>query len=170
MLKIKFKGDPVLRLMKVLNKWAERGIFRGMKKTSTKLAKRYRDMIKAGNEPDKRSSPLQDSTMISPIRVGDKGSPIRGEVNPSRTPLVATGQTVNSIKSKTKNNLRSIVFEIGSDDARANRILGANARGKANWKHSGSVKRDPLRVTDREVEFIADEIVKDLDRTLKKGF
>ena len=141
-----------------------------MKKTSTKLAKRYRDMIKAGNEPDKRSSPLQDSTMISPIRVGDKGSPIRGEVNPSRTPLVATGKFVNSIKSKSKNNLRSIVFEIGSDSVHGNNVLYSNFKGKANWKHGGGKIRDPLRVTDREVEFIADEIVKDLDRTLKKGF
>jgi len=154
----------------VLRNWANKGMGQSMVKTSNKLAKRYRRMIRSGIEPDKRSEPLDPDTMSIPIRVGDKGSPIRSSVNQSATPLVATGRTVNSIKSKKTSGFGSVKFTIGSDDRRANNILTANAFGEANWNHGGGKRRDPLRVTNKEIDFIEEEIVKELDKVIKKAF
>ena len=155
MLKISIKNDSVSRLLRRLQRWADRGSRTTMKKASKDLAAWYRKNMRAGREPKRAMAAVKESTMNMPIRMGGPDKRIRSSVNSNKNrPINATGKTINSIKVKGRRN----TYEISSDTAKGDMILDVNYK----------LGRDPLKVTTETLDQIENAIVKDLEKIIGK--
>lgn len=130
------------------------------------MATDYRHRIKSGLDASGgRLAPLKKSTLEAPIRVGDNSQIRQGLGN---TPLVATGETVDSIRGK---KVGFDTWEISSNSVHGNRVLRSNAK----QTHSGlpftgdtpKPVRDPLTVSDKQLDMAVDQILQDLERILR---
>jgi len=155
---ITYDGRQLNRALKRLNRWANVTYFKTLGKATTRLTEDYKKRIRSGQTGDGSRMPLvKESTMGMPIRFATDRA-IRGEVRGSRTPLVARGNAVNSLK-KYKRGTR---YEIEPSTPHGKLIFNTNAKSK-----KGRVKRDPLIVSDKQLDIIETEILKDLDKILR---
>lgn len=139
-----------------VSNWVLSGADKDVKKASNVLANKYKTQIKSGKNGDNSSMPnVKDVTMESPIRYGSDPA-IRQSVRSSRTPLYARGRAVNSIKSKKV----SEGYEIGPSTSHGDLVFSYNA-------NSAPTKRDPLIVSDVQIDIIEDHIFDGLDKALR---
>jgi hypothetical protein len=130
------------------------------------LAKGYQKAIGAGLEADGSPvAPLKKATLNGPI---SRRNDSRKRSDLGSTPLHATGATSKSISVK---KVSSSEWEISANSERADMILANNAtRSHAgDPPFAGDVKkaqRDPMQVTDKQIDTIEDEIVRVFDRML----
>lgn len=129
------------------------------------IAKGLQKAVGEGKGADGASlTPLKKSTLEGPIRRQDNS---RKRSDLGSKPLSASGATAKSITSKKVN---SSEWEVSSNTSRGDMILSSNAKGGGNDPpFAGDVrkaKRDPLQVSDKQVDTIEDAIVKVLDRML----
>jgi len=148
-----------------LKRWARKDIDKDVEIAVKDVAINYKKQIKAGNDganrPMARVLPV---TMDLPVRIKTDATP-RREVNGSVKPLVARGRMVNSIRSKkTGKN-----FEIGASTPHGNIVLSANANPAARGIQTRApIKRNPLVVSNVQVRMIEKEILKGLDKALRR--
>ena len=165
MLKVTINSGSLKRYLSKLKATIRKTLIRAAERSSKVLAKDYKSKIKRGlgasNEPLVK---VRDSTMRQPIRRGGPDKRIRGNVNASRNPLIATGKTVNSIQAKKGKDQFS--YEISSNSSKGDMILTVNAKGKADKVTYAGI-RDPLKVTNQQVDIVEKEILKELDRLFK---
>ena len=134
-------------------------------KASQDIARGFQTGIAQGLEADgKRMAPLKKSTLEGPVR-RDTDSTIRG--NRGDKPLNASGDTARSIRSK---KVDLYTWEISSNSDRGDMILSSNAKGGGNGSpFDGDVRkavRDPLQVSDKQMDTLEDALVDGLDRLL----
>lgn len=144
------------------------GIRGTLDKATRNLALDYRDKIASGKDASGNGlAPLRQATLDGPTH-RETDTRIRkflGDI-----PMRATGKTADSIKSFRVN---SESWEIGSDSARGDMILSSNAK----TSHSGSpfsgdtpkAVRDPLTVSEKQMDILEETIVNDLDKVLSFG-
>lgn len=130
------------------------------------LAKGYQKAIAAGlGAQGNALAPLKKATLEGPV---SRRHDSRKRSDFGRTPLAATGKTAKSIEAK---KLNSYEWEISSNSEHGDKILASNAT-KAHAgdpPFAGDVKkvvRDPLTVSDKQMDTIEDEIIRVLDRML----
>lgn len=154
------------RFFASLGRWINTGSRETVDKASFRLAADYRHRIKSGlGASGERLAPLKASTLRAPVR-RDSNSAIRESLG--NTPMSATGETAESIRAK---KVGSDTWEISSETALGDAILRSNAKKS----HSGipfggdtpKVVRDPLQVTDKQLDLVADQILQDLDTVLR---
>jgi hypothetical protein len=130
------------------------------------LTKGYQRAIGAGLDADgSPMAPLKKATLNGPV---SRRNDSRKRSDLGSTPLHATGATA---KSLTVKKVSSSEWEISANTDRADMILVNNAtRSHAgDPPFAGDVKkaqRDPLQVTDKQMDTIEDEIVRVFDRML----
>jgi len=160
MLQINLDLTDLKRGLAKLLQWADKGYRSDVNNAAITLTKDYKDKIKQGVDGSgvamKR---VKDITMEMPIRRGSDTA-IRKEVNSSRKPLVARGRAVESIRKRSVSRNR---IEIAPSTQHGKIVFGYNAStGKAR------TKRDPLIVSDKQMDIIESEILKNLDRVLRE--
>lgn len=154
--RILFNDKELRDFTKRMNDWAANGVNEDVQKSADKIATDYRTKIKSGKTGDNsQMANVKQVTMESPIRHGSDPA-IRGEVRSSRTPLYARGRAVNSIKAKRT----SKGADIGPTTVHGQTVFGYNA-------FSAKTKRDPLIVSDAQLDIIEKEILKSLDKVIK---
>ena len=150
--------------IKRLDRWVKDFSLDSLKKTSDKVATDYRKLIRAGKDGNNNSMlRVRDSTMKMPIRYGGPDKRIRGDVKKNRKPLVATGKAVESIKS-TKRGDR---YEIGPVSSHGKIVFGVNSRARTTNNGNNVAIRDPLVVSDRQLDIVENELLKSLDKALR---
>jgi hypothetical protein len=160
--------ETVLNLFSRLIDFQKTGIVVAVDRGAKDLTKGYQKAIEAGLGADGSPlAPLKKSTLEGPIRVQDnsrKRSDLGGK------PLSATGATARSIGLK---KVGMDTWEISSNTAKGDAILSSNAKGGGkDAPFAGDVrkvKRDPLQVSDKQIDVLEDAIVKVLDRMLNGG-
>jgi len=145
----------------------ENAVIGAVKIGSKKVTLGYRENMSRGL--DARGVPMKtvnESTMNMPVRISSDKR-IRRTVNPSSKGLVATGETAKSITSKRVGKNEYYIY---SKSVRGNNILTSGANpGLANRGivKGRRVKRDPLTVTDKQIDVFENEILAQLDKVLK---
>jgi hypothetical protein len=130
------------------------------------LAKGYQKAIGAGLEADgSPMTPLKKATLNGPI---SRKNDSRKRSDLGSTPLHATGATAKSISVK---KVSSSEWEVSSNTSHGDMVLANNATRSHSGDppFAGDVKkaqRDPLQVTDKQMDTIEDEIVRVFDRML----
>lgn len=158
--------ESVKQFFAELGSWVNNGSRATVDQASKEVAKSIGNAISQGqNASGSPLAPLRPSTLSGPIRRQDN-SRIRSDLG--STPLNATGATAKSISSK---KTASDTWEISSNSARGDTILSSNAktRHKGDKPFTGDVNkavRDPLQVSDKQIDAIEDQILKAIDRML----
>ncbi len=157
--------ESLVRLFDALAGWVNSGSRGMMDKTVKDLASKYRSQISQGLNAD--GSPMAS------LRPATLKGPVRRESNPTiretlgNTPLNATGRTSASIQGvKTGSD----EWQIASQTDEGRKILSSNAAsshgGFPFYGDTQKVVRDPLVLEEKQLDFIEDQIVKDLERIL----
>lgn len=150
----------------------ERFMFDGSREAAGKgaeeLARGLQTKIALGQAADgKALAPLRKATLKGPIR---RETDNRRRDSMGSNPLSATGDTARSIRAK---KVKSSEWEVSSNTDKGDMILFSNAKGGGNGKpFMGNVKkakRDPVQVSDKQIDIMEDEIIKVLDRMLNAG-
>ena len=150
-------------VFKKLSAWIfdmENGV--DLKKSADKIVLDLRKKIRTGRTGDGSKMHLvSEATMDMPIS-GSRDRRKRRDVNGSREPLVATGESVSSIKAKKHGNEYRI---------------GATGRGKKKFSYneakrtsrSGRVipSRDPFVTGEDQLTILESELLKSLDKALR---
>lgn len=136
----------------MVHRRAFRAVSKGLERGSRLLASDYTKRIKRGSGASGESlKPVEESTMNQPIRRGGPDRRIRRTVNPAKNiPIVATGETAESIKSKKIGD----EFHISSNTSKGDMILEVNRK----------LGRDPVQVSGNQMDIIEKEILKELDK------
>lgn len=158
--------DPLEQIFNRLAGWVNSGSKGIMDQTVRGLASRYRKQIEEGrNAEGSGLAPLAESTLKGPVR-REGNQTIRETLGD--TPLYASGNTASSIQA-TKTGSDEWTIAPSTDQGR--KILESNARtshnGNAFYGDTRKPVRDPLSVEDPQLDFIEDEIFKDLDNLLR---
>lgn len=163
-------GELVL-LMQRLATWISNGSRQTVDNTVKTMAQNYKNQIRAGLEADgSQMAPLKPATLRSPIRRGlsqaESISTIRS--NLGKTPLNATGETANSITAK---KVAPDTWEISPNSKHGQKILNSNAKtshhGFPFMGDTPKAVRDPLQVSDKQMDLLEDRIVADLEKILR---
>ena len=167
MVKVTIKHEDFRNWFRRLIVKVERNVSFAFRKGSRKVAAGYRENMARGLDASGRPmASVSEATMNLPVRVTTDKRP-RRSVNPSVNGLVATGATAKSVKEKRVSRTEYI---IESTSARGNAILASGARpGSANRGiiKGPRKKRDPLTVTDKQVDIIENEILNQLDKAFR---
>ena len=147
----------------VLN-WAKNFDGKPLSDIVEKVTKDYKEKFKDGKDGHGQDMlRVRQSTMDMPIRYGGPDSRIRREVNSSRKPLNATGETIRSIKKKKVRD----GYEIGASTSHGRDILAINVKPRA-IKSGGTVPaRDPLVAGEKQLDIIEAELIKSLEKALR---
>ena len=152
------------RAVASIKRWANGDIEGDLDTGVDKLVKKYKTQIKDGKTGDNSSmKSIKNVTFVMPIRIASDRT-LRKEVNGSSKPLVARGDAVRSIgKQKT-----SIGYEIGPQTQHGKRVFTDNAYPRANSRQKVTkAVRDPLVVSDVQLDIIEAEIMKGLDKAIR---
>lgn len=157
--------EGVKQLFVSLGRWANTGSRGNVGDGAVVIAKQLREAIARGQGSDGSPlAPLTKATLEGPVR-RDGDTQIRGDVG--AIPLSASGKTANSIKSK-KVGLDE--WEISADSDRGDMILYSNAKQVHNGSPFGGdtpkANRDPLQVSDKQMDLMEDELLKGIDKAL----
>lgn len=138
-----------------------------MDKAVTGLAGKYRQQIFQGKNADgSNMAPLTKATIEGPIR-REGNNAIRSRYGNS--PLDATGETINSIQS-VKTGFDS--WEIAPQTDKGRKIINSNAKthhgGFRFYGDTPKPVRDPLTISDPQLDYMEDQIFKDLERVLNR--
>ena len=150
-------------LNKRLSNWVFNGATKAIGKASKKIATKYKSNMREGKDgAGNLMWDVTDATMKAPIRYGSDPA-IRGEVRSSRTPLYARGRTIDSIKSrKTAKG-----YEVGPTTSHGQKILAVNEKARTTKQGKFVQARNPLIVSDVQMDIIEDAILDDLDKILR---
>ncbi len=148
-----------------LKQWAKDDFEEDVDKASLKLVDKYKQQIKAGKTgAEGIMRAVKPVTLDMPIRI-DSDSAIRREVNPSVKPLVARGRAVNSIKRRRAGDK----FLIEPSTLHGKRVFVDNAFPSVRGiQRTQKVVRDPLIVSDIQVDIIEKEILKGIDKAIRR--
>lgn len=157
--------EALAQLLTNLTEWTGNGARVNVGQGADDMANDYQAKIRNGQGADGSPlAPLKKSTLDGPIRR-------EGDTEPRRThgdvPLNATGFTAHSITSKKVANDE---WEISSNTDRGDMILYSNAK----QTHSGlpfggdtpKVSRDPLQVTDKQMDILEKHLLDGIDQAL----
>ncbi len=155
----------VLRIINNLSSWARAGSKQDIDQGARDIARAARRAVEGGlNADGTPMTPLAKATLEGPIRrQGD--SRIRG--GSGSVPMNATGKTAASISSKKTGSDK---WEISSDTEKGDMILSSNAkRSHSGAPFAGDVRkpvRDPLQVTDKQLDILEDALFKGIERAI----
>jgi len=158
--------DGLVRFFTKLGHWVNAGSRETVDRGVKRMATDYRHRIKSGLDALGRPlAPLNESTLKAPVRMLDN-SQIRETLGD--TPLSATGETAASIRPK---KVAFDTWEISPNSMHGKVVLRSNAkRGHSGSPFAGDtpkVVRDPLQVTDKQLDLMVDQILQDLDSVLR---
>lgn len=156
-------GLPELeRLLNSLQNFMDVGYEKSVDDAASNIAKDLRDKIANGKGADGSPlAPLKQSTLDGPIRV--EGNPQIRKTAGS-IPMNASGKTAASIKAFREGK----DWEVGSDSPLGDKILLSNAKsvhhGNAFGGDTPKPIRDPVQVTERQMDLLEDEVIKGIER------
>jgi hypothetical protein len=159
--------EPAEQIRTILNgieTWANSGSKDSVNKAASKLAVGYANNIRGGYEADGSDmAALKPSTLEGPIRRGSDPTPRN---HYGAVPLNASGALANSIKATRTS---PIEWEIAGND-RGDMILRSNSKkAHSGYPFAGDTPkaiRDPLQVSEKQMDIIEDVLVQDLERVL----
>lgn len=163
--------NELVLLFQRLASWINNGSRQTVDRSVKTLTHSYKTRIRSGlNADGSPMAPLKPSTLRSPIRRGlsqaESISTIRS--NLGNTPMSASGNLADSITGKKTG---PDLWEISSDSKIGNKILSSNAaKSHHGFPFIGDTPkavRDPLQVTDKQIDLVEDQIVQDLERILR---
>jgi hypothetical protein len=157
--------DQITMIFNKLEAWASSGLRSRFTKTVKGLASKYQGQLFDGKNADGSNMfPLRESTLKGPIRREGNNSIRESHGN---TPLFATGETADSIQGM---QLDSNTWEIRPTTQHGADVLESNAKtshgGFPFYGDTNKVVRDPLTVADPQMDYVEEDILKDLERTL----
>lgn len=165
---LEVKGlKEVEALLQQIQTWADSGSKKDALEGASNLVKDYKGKIRKGQGADGSPLPkLSDTTLGGPIR---RETDTRTRRYYGANPLSATGALEESIAIVSKNNNE---IEIASNTARGDKILASNATSShaGDSPFSGDVSkpvRDPLQVTDKQMDIMEKALADGLDRILR---
>lgn len=158
-------GEALKALFEGLGKWVGSDSRNDVNRGAEGIAKDLRTKIANGQGADGSPlAPLKKSTLEGPVR--RDGDPQKRSASGS-IPLKASGKTADSIRSQ-KTGFDE--WEISSATDRGDMILSSNASqthsGKPFAGDTPKPIRDPLQVTDKQMDLLEDELLKGIDRAL----
>jgi hypothetical protein len=163
---VETKGQAELQsLMSSLGGWINNGSRQDAAEGAKDIAKGVQEGIEKGLGADgSPMPPLRKATVEGAVR---REGDLRNRSDFGNTPMHATGKTASSITSK---KVASDTWEISSNSAHGNMVLSSNAKGGGNGSpFAGDVRkavRDPLQVTDKQMDTMEDALLKGLDKAL----
>lgn len=157
--------EEVTELISRLGEWAGAGVLDVLDSTVKEVASDYRDKISKGQGASGESlAPLRQSTLNREVR-RESSQTIRSALG--SVPMSATGATAQSIQA-TRVSLEE--WEISSGTDLGDAILSSNAAkshtGTPFYGDTNKVVRDPLQVSDVQVDLIEKRLNEDLERLL----
>ena len=160
-------AEQIRTVFNGIETWANSGSKDSINSIVGKLAVNYANNIRGGYDAAGRDlAPLKKSTLDGPVRRGSDPTPRNyyGAV-----PLNASGRTAASIKSFRTS---PIEWEIASDSDHGDKVLSSNAKkGHSGYPFAGDTPkavRDPLQVTDKQMDIVEAGLVADLERVLAR--
>ena len=158
--------EVLVKIMDNLAGWVNNGSRGMMDKTAKGLASKYRQQIREGKDADGSSmAPLAKATLEGPVR--RRGGNVNQRKDYGSRPLVASGETLNSIES-VKTGFDEWQIFPQTDHGRM--VLLSNAKithsGRPFYGDVSKPVRDPLSVEDVQLDYFEEQIYKDLDRLL----
>ena len=157
--------QDIERLFSSLGEWVNDGSRHDVDKGVQEIAKDIREKISRGQDAD--GSPLQ------PLSKATLDGPVRRDDNPTlrshygQTPLYGSGKTAQSITGK-KSGIDS--WEVSSDSDLGDAILASNAKtihhGNPFGGDTPKPIRDPLRVTEKQMDVMEDSLLEGIDKAL----
>lgn len=159
-------GEGVKALFAALGRWTNSGSREDVSEAVKDLAQDYKEKILRGQGADGNSlAPLKKSTLTGPVR-RDGITEIRNTAY-GDVPLNASGRTANSITGK---KVGYDEWEISSDTDLGDKILHSNAktthRGNAFGGDTPKTVRDPLQVTEKQMDIVEKHLLDGIDKAL----
>lgn len=153
-------------LFQSLGEWINRGSRKDVDKGVKDLAEDFKEKMLRGQGADGLPlAPLKKSTLEGPVRV--EGRPEIRNTSYGDVPLNASGRTANSITGK-KVGLDE--WEISSSTDIGDKILHSNANtthhGNAFGGDTPKVIRDPVQVTEKQMDIMEKSLLDGIDRAL----
>jgi len=150
-------------VFKKLSAWIfdmENGV--DLKKSADKIVLDLRKKIRTGRTGDGSKMPLvSEATMDMPIS-GSRDRRKRRDVNGSRNPLVATGESVSSIKAKKHGS----GYRIGAT-GRGEKKFSYNQAPRRGKGDKEIPARDPFVTGEDQLTILESDILKSLDKALR---
>jgi len=156
-MRIKVNRQEWLKLKRQVKGWINFGSEVVVDKGSKVLTRNYINLMLRGlNSDGTKMKPVKESTMNQPIRYGGPDKRIRRNVNSDKSkPIQATGKTIKTLKS-TRNGK---TWTIAPSTQKATLIFEKNQK----------LGRDPLTVSDKQVQQMENIIIDDLVKKVING-
>ena len=151
-------STELLSTIRRLTVWEENFSPRSFDSATDQIINDYKSQIKSGRTGAGKTMPnVSNATMDMPVRYGSDRR-IRRDVRGSKTPLVATGEAVESIGKSIKGNIVEIL---------ASNIFKFNRKSRTTRQGNVVPARDALVVTDRQLDILENDLLRTIDKVLK---
>lgn len=160
-------SEQIKTIFDGIETWANNGSKDSVNRASIKMADEYGNNIRVGENADGSDmAALKKSTLEGPVRRGSDPTPrnFYGAI-----PMNASSELSRSIRSNRKS---PIEWEIAANTERSDMILSSNAkRNHSGYPFAGDTPkaiRDPLQVSDKQMDIMEDALVEDLEKVLAR--